>query len=199
MRAATASRMQVVKKEEKEGKIQELIKRDIEQRSQGNAGDSEPIYLLLARSAESPVAKALEALAPDLRAAGIHIMAVLLSDTSAAPAALIALAMEGQGLRCLNDVRYLEAHEQLVLGASTVWIGDCMRRDPARRDAYECHADDAEAIADCARTSFFRMWRSARPIGHDAPSTAAAPLPTVPPGAVNPLDPTAPLVASTRH
>ena len=198
MRATTASRMQVVKKEEKEGKIKDLIKRDIERRSQGNAGDSEPTYLLIARSAESPVAKAIESLAPDLRAAGIHILAVLLSDTSAAPAALSGLALAGQGLRCLNDVRYLEAHEQLVLGSSTVWIGDCMRRDPSRRDAYECHADDAEPIAACARTSFFRMWRSARPMGADVPA-AAARIPAVPPGAVNPHDPTAPLVASTRH
>ena len=37
MRATTASRMQVVKKEEKEGKVKELIKRDLKRRSQGNA------------------------------------------------------------------------------------------------------------------------------------------------------------------
>lgn len=196
MRAATASRMQVVKKEDKEGKIKELIKRDIEQRSQGKAGDSEPIYLLLARSGESPVARAIAALAPELRAAGIQLMAVLLTD-DATMTAFGSLAPAGQGLRCIGDVRFMEAHELLVLGTSTVWIGDCMRRDPSRRDAYECHADDAEDIAACARSSFFRMWRVALPLRQDTP--AAGLIPALPPGAVNPLDPTAPLVASTRH
>ena len=49
-------------------------------------------------------------------------------------------------------------HEQLVLGPAASWVGDCMRRDPMKRDAYECYAADCSKTAGWARTSFDRFW-----------------------------------------
>jgi len=199
MRLTTASRMQVVKKEEKEGKVREFIKRDIDARTQGNAGGADRTYLLIARGPDSPVVRAMASLAAEIEAAGIEVMAVLAYTTGDATGTSRYRATH----RCrrLADARFLEAHEQLVLGPSTVWLGDCMRREPAKRDAYECHADDAQEVANFARTSFFRLWKAARPVGHDLvqaaePVKAAEP---VPPLAVASADVSRPLVASTRH
>ena len=45
--------------------------------------------------------------------------------------------------RVLGDPRFGAAHEQLVVGTH-VWTGDCLRRDPNKRDAFEVyHSDDA--------------------------------------------------------
>lgn len=167
MRETTASRMQVVKKEEKETRLKELIASDLAKRAQGTAGAADRIYLLVARSAESPVVRAIAALSAEIHAAGIEIMAVLCRPEAGNTVA--GLAPGDNHLRILSDARFLEAHELLVLNRTVVWMGDCMRRDPARRDAYECHADDAAEIADWARASFVSLWRKAEPAPFSAP------------------------------
>ncbi|MEO0729875.1 MAG: hypothetical protein AAFY64_05800, partial [Pseudomonadota bacterium] len=62
------------------------------------------------------------------------------------------------------DIRYAvgtnidDAHEQLVIAGRAVWIGDCMRRDPIKLDAFEQFIDsDAEAV-QWARVAFDRLW-----------------------------------------
>lgn len=202
MRLTTASRMQVVKKEDKEARARSFIEQDLASRRQGIAGTDDRAYLLLARSAASPVVRAVESLAAEIRASGIEVM-VMLCEADPVPA--FAAADPGLTVRSLGDARFLEAHEQMVLGSTTVWLGDCMRRDPARRDAYECHAADAAEIAAWARVSFLRLWRIATPVEHpavadgDPAPIAAPPADGILAAATAPLDPTAPLVASTRH
>ncbi len=41
----------------------------------------------------------------------------------------------GVTCRVANDRRLFDAHEQLVLSAKDTWTGDCMRRDPTKRDS----------------------------------------------------------------
>lgn len=196
MRLTTASRMQVVKKEEKEARARQLIETSLAKRAHGTAGEAAPVFLLVARSAESPVVRAIATLAADIRAAGIEVMAVLCQHEAGDAASTLLAA--GHQLRILSDARFLEAHEQLVLGGSAVWIGDCMRRDPVRRDAWECHAEDATEIADWAHTSFLRLWRMATAI--EAP-VADLTVPDRGGGvmAVPAGESETPLVASTRH
>ena len=60
--------------------------------------------------------------------------------------------------RMLTDLRFASAHEQLVLGQGRVWIGDCMRRDPAKRDAFEMYHDNHVSTAAHATASFSKLW-----------------------------------------
>ncbi len=52
-----------------------------------------------------------------------------------------------------------------MLDETTVWIGDCMRRDPQRRDTYELFSDACRATAGRAVRSFAQIWRAAGPTG----------------------------------
>jgi len=172
MRSIPAPRMSVVKKEDKEAKIREFIESDLQaRRNAGEAGREPGCYLLLALSSESPVARALASLSDELESAGIVVQAVF--ARAGAPVKTEAAT----GLECVAtlrhapDARLLDAHEQLVLGPASVWVGDCMRRDPAKRDAYEFYADGSPQTANWAKRSFDRVWTKAKPVRAGAFST----------------------------
>ncbi len=129
---------------------------------------------LLARSPESPVAQAILAAPAGLYRFGApRIIFTRLCDASAMPALpdVMARAAERQ-FRLLADARYLDAHEQLVLATDCCWIGDCMRRDPMKRDAFEKFSESCANTARFATVSFEHLWNAARPIGADALSRA---------------------------
>ena len=65
-------------------------------------------------------------------------------------------------VRWARKPRLIEAHEQLVLGPQTCWIGDSMRREPAKCDAYETYIDD------CAETAGIRRWSPSSGCGQPA-------------------------------
>lgn len=156
MRFSPKARMNVVTTEDKETRLRAFIARHIEAQRALGASPNDTTYRLLALSAESPAARALAALAPELAAAGIKTEALLLRRaTSAMP--------EAVDCRFVADVRLLDAHEQLVLDATTVWIGDCMRRDPLRRDTYENYSETCAATGARATRSFAQIWRLADP------------------------------------
>ena len=69
--------------------------------------------------------------------------------------------------------RLIEAHEQLVLGPETCWIGDCMRRDPAKCDAFENFIEDCGEASGCAIVSFERLWAISEVISAIPHPTAA--------------------------
>ncbi|MCH9809398.1 MAG: hypothetical protein K0U74_16860 [Alphaproteobacteria bacterium] len=154
------SGLQVVKKEEKESRVTAFVEQHLEKI--GCSGlQSE--FLLVARSPESPVCRALSALAPKLAAHNITVQVVFTAiDTGAfhsesqASEALLKAAT----CRVVSDVRLYEAHEQLVLDDTTCWIGDCMRREPAKRDAYESYSNSCAQTAGAAAVSFSHLWRA---------------------------------------
>jgi hypothetical protein len=158
MRFSPKARMNVVTKEDKEERLRAFIARHIEAQTALGTPVGETTYRLLALSAESPAASALNHLAPELSAAGIKVEALLIRRSSAS-------MHEAADCRFVTDVRLLDAHEQLVLDATTVWIGDCMRRDPLRRDSYELYSDTCPATAGRAVRSFAQIWRAAGPSG----------------------------------
>lgn len=156
MRSQPTARFHVVKKHEKEGRLTEFIREQIA--SPGNGPSRE--FLLVARSPRSPALRALRALAGELSREAIGVRAVLLE---AAEAELSSEAPLGE-IRLLGEVRALEAHEQLVLGPATAWIGDCMRREPNERDAFEAYATACPLTANWAQRSFQALWRRATPV-----------------------------------
>lgn len=158
MRFSPKARIFGTSKEEREARLKAFVARHLETvRAAGGAGDR-VTYRLLALSAESPSARALRALAPDLKAAGVAIEAILARRASEA-------ALEMADCRFVTDLRLLDAHEQLVLDARTVWVGDCMRRDPDRRDTYEHFSDRCPLTAAHAVRSFAQLWSAAGPSG----------------------------------
>lgn len=201
MRPKAPDRMDVIKKEDKEARLAQFITKHLEARKAASAGGLDDEFLLVLRSAESPVARAISALAGDIRAAGISVR-VVLAQISAATIDRDVAAISGFAGRIgiMRDFRLLDAHEQLVLGPATVWVGDCMRREPAKRDAFELYAADCAESARCAQRSFARIWQHT-----EAAVAAITVLPEqrerdeIDPGLVPPPDEQAAVEASTRH
>ena len=156
MNSKTPARMVVVKKEEKETKLQELIRGAL-----ASAVASNPALELrvLAMSLASPVAAAVRALSPELKLAGVQARIMLVKSPSASETPLV----ETRALRQLTDTRCHDAHELLVLGTETAWIGDSLRRDPVGRDSFELHAPVDTETARAVTQSFDRIWRLAVP------------------------------------
>lgn len=198
MRLGPPPQISVVRKEEKESRLNTFVEQDLAQRKLEESLCA--TYLLIARSLESPAARALLAAAPQAAARGIRYRILLMLDDGSvrnqAPPASDYLA--GIETRVGTDMRLLDAHEFLVLGPKTVWIGDCMRRDPSKRDAYEFYSNDAAEASQSAARSFERLWQAAKPalLPRTPPVIAdAVPIMTdVPPAGVSST-----AEAGTRH
>ena len=158
MRFAPNTRPNVMAREKKEARLKAFIRAHVEGLRASGVASGLTAYRLLALSAESPAARALNELAPELAAAGVRIEAILArrSETE---------KIEGAECRFVTDLRLLDAHEQLVLDRATAWIGDCMRRDPLRRDAFEQYAATCAATAQRAARSFAQIWHATGPSG----------------------------------
>jgi hypothetical protein len=121
-------------------------------------GDCPRTVLVVARSAQSPVLQALHAVVRDGVVPGVEAR-IVIADDDAGPVAgdCGELACD---VRIAYNPRLLDAHEQLVVGDAT-WYGDSMRRDPMKRDAFECFvANDLDAVRR-ARATFDNLWHSA--------------------------------------
>lgn len=152
-----------VKKEEKEGKLRAFVAAYLASDAVAALEPGARTCLIVARSCDSPVVAALRGMQAELAQHGfdVHVILAAELDTRRLPQ-LVATAR--WDVRCLNDIRYLDAHEQLVLGVETAWIGDCMRREPSKRDAIENYASGCATTASHALKSFRRMWQAAVPV-----------------------------------
>lgn len=193
------SEISVVRKEEKEGRIRDFIAQDLSI-AKSLSGGLGATHLVVARSLESPVTRALLASRAEAAEAGILCRVLLMLDDGLAAGAQTALgACAGQiEARIVSDHRLLDAHELLVLGPNTVWIGDCMRRDPSKCDAYEFYSTTANEASTSAARSFERLWRIGKPLllsAGDAEGVDVGVMTTeLPPPAGN-----QPVEAATRH
>src|SRR6056297_1655096 len=125
--------MQVVKREEKETKLAQFILGEIAAGRVALGGE----WLVMALSADSPVVAALRRVLGELGGASdLEVRAVLLQRPELRDAIDLG-ADQVVSLRFALRPSLLDAHEQLVLGPQSAWVGDCMRRDPRERDAYE--------------------------------------------------------------
>ncbi len=173
MRLATSPSILQAGRDEKETKIKDFVAAHLTARTANEIDAGTNFYSIVVRAPDSPAAKALALLAPELTAAGIIVRVLLLDTENASDEAgqKSILELANAEVRLLSDPRFLSAHEQLVLGNGRVWIGDCMRRDPSKRDAFEMfHADNAVA-ARHAEVSFARMWKLGKPAKRMKPVT----------------------------
>lgn len=165
MRKKNAPQVNVVRREQKEQKITEFLSDHLAQRGDKTAKTDQTRsgkILLLARSPESPVAKALVTLNGEIAEAGCGLRVIFSKVGSDEDSALwnemnspLAFARE---VRIASNGALLDAHEQIVLCDQSSWMGDTMRRDPSRSDAYECYAANCMQSADFATKSFERLW-----------------------------------------
>jgi hypothetical protein len=165
----------VIKREDKLETLKGFIRQTLATHS---ANGETQVWTVVARSTASPVAQALVSLGTDLMAAGIKVRAIFTNPEL--PHASAGWLQTGNTVAFTRDMRWAkplamnEAHEQLVLGPVTSWIGDCMRRDPLKRDAFERYAANCPLTADFARTSFENIWRISTPLSITVPQRVTA-------------------------
>jgi len=155
---------------EKEQRLRQFVLQHI-----GTGTDRSHHLMVVARSLESPVVKAIVGLEQMIAAAGGSVRLILaqLDDETQGQTGAMCCTHE---IRWARHPRLIEAHEQLVLGPQTCWIGDCMRRDPSKCDAYENYVEDCGEAAGCAAVSFERLWFASTPLKGVAAPGPSAPL-----------------------
>lgn len=158
---------------EKVSKLTAFIGEDLDARSMHGMHAAGGCYLLIARSPDSPVAEALRSHAARLAAMGIRVRAIFSEVDSSKPAHLMAPFSVPSECRLARDPRLLAAHEQLTLTPTCTWVGDCMRRDPGKRDALERFAANCAQTGSHATRSFESLWRATVPV-YAMPSITAA-------------------------
>jgi hypothetical protein len=160
MQKSDALRVDIVKHQQKEARLTSFIADQI-----GVCIESGRAISVLARSIDSPVVRALSSLQSAGRLADIAIKVILL-ETSAGWAAQGAApsALGGSDFRLIADKRLLDAHEQMIMAPTVCWIGDCMRRDPSTRDAFETMTTTHRIATSHAQASFARLWAIAAPL-----------------------------------
>jgi hypothetical protein len=149
--------------EDKCAKLAAFVARALNGRGTGS------VVTVVARSAASPVAEALVQVGRTLADHGVQVRAIFTTLTAEPgradwtnSATMVPFARD---VRWARHPRMSEAHEQLVVGNEACWIGDCMRRDPAKRDAYEQFLDCNPDATRVATVSFERLWQLAEPVG----------------------------------
>jgi len=163
MKAKSSPRMQVVKREDKQEKLTSFIISHIDQFNHKRMpGDTHEVQLV-ALSAVSPVMSALKTAAERIDLSKVHLRLILASIEPTDVIQELA-GLPSFSLSWARNARLLDAHEQLVICDTTCWIGDCMRRAPRERDAFECFADDCHETSAWARRSFERLWALSIPL-----------------------------------
>ncbi len=197
MQAKSPPRMQVVKREDKQAKLTAFILEQIDRIEGAVLSDGSYELQLVAVSAASPVIAALKDAAAERDLSQVHLRLILanvsgpdlIEDLAGLPRVSVNWARNG---------RLLDAHEQLVISETACWTGDCMRREPNKRDAFECFADDCRESASWARTSFERLWGASVSLLVASDAQMPAPTPKLP-MPVHPADADARPIVGTRH
>jgi hypothetical protein len=119
---------------------------------------------LLARSPQSPVARAVLDAQAEFASLNVTMQVMFAKlDPAESLTGWFDFAEQVAGpatvdLRWARRPALIDAHEQLVLGLGLSWAGDCMRREPEKRDAYEqFDTFDCDAAAR-AQVSFASFW-----------------------------------------
>lgn len=166
MRAKSPAGCQVVKKDDKCAVLKGFMMRSLEARLNLGEADSSPICLV-ARSLESPAARVLASLADEIAALGLNVRTVITAidngDFGGDITVGLGAPFTAENTRVVRDARLYDAHEQLILDSRTTWVGDCMRREPAKTDSYERFAENCPVTAKWARRSFTSLWSAGQP------------------------------------
>lgn len=154
-------------KEERESTIIAFIREALDESTSGR----DDAIALLARSPSSPVVAALLSLSDELAARRIGAAIVLAGGAAAAEDETWSLSFSAKfihEIRLTSHPRVLDGHEQLIVGERSVWYGDCMRRDPLKRDAFAQFLANDPASVRAGRFTFRSLWRGAQSIYRNA-------------------------------
>ncbi len=178
MRLPSPPRIVTVSREDKEANLKNFIAKAISARRDDTSKTFPEMFTLVARAPDSPVAQAILAAAVELAETNITVRVVLFETEPMSEDVVQAslLDLPAIEVRMLGDLRFASAHEQLTLGNDRVWIGDCMRRDPAKRDAFEMYHDSDRRTATHAAASFAKLWDKAQPLPRLVAPTVSADL-----------------------
>ena len=164
---------------------------------------------LIARSPASPMARALLTVLTECESLAVRVEVLF---AKAEPADQMAQWLEVFArnhatdpfllLKKAENPALIDAHEQLVLGTTFSWQGDCMRRDPETRDAFETFECFNSEAAKRATRTFQALWPKGEKLIAARRLPAALDPADLPAGVLN-LTPGAPGAAGpsalTRH
>ena len=176
MRLKSPIRNEATEREEREEQLRDFIKANLDGLREG--ADS---VLLFARAPDSLPARVVFELSQVFAAHNLGARFVFAGAAAATSGDQWRLNFDkafSHEIRLLRDSRYLDGHEQLVLGGRSVWFGDSMRREPDKRDAFVHFVDGCEPTAARSRATFGRIWHAAVPVyAHSlTPQPPAEPL-----------------------
>lgn len=148
------------------------IKSFIEAALVDNDGDRSESLLVVARSPESAVVRAVFSLSGLLDAHKISARIVLMAGGEGERWTLDFCPGFQHEARIATDPRVLDAHEQLVIGGKATWFGDSMRREPEKRDAFMQFTASDKEVARRSRLTFEWLWARCQPLyRHEASGT----------------------------
>ncbi len=153
--------------EEREARLKTFIQHAISARPTAR----DDAILLVARSPESAVVRVILDLSSELAASGMGARIVLAGGAVAREDETWSLSFSGNfihEIRLTSSPRILDGHEQIIVGDRAVWFGDCMRRDPSKRDAFSSFAAEAPDLASQGRFAFGQLWQRASSIYRNA-------------------------------
>jgi hypothetical protein len=199
-------RVSVTRHGDKEQKLRDFIAQHIATDDITGIGRCSQIQVV-ARSLDSPVVKAITSLAREIAEANVSVRMIMahadhdtFGDAWSDAGHIVGFDHE---VRWARHPRLIEAHEQLVLGPQTCWIGDSMRRDPTKCDAFESYVEGCGEAAGCALVSFERLWVASEPLlARGRRSTAVVIAETAadtPPEALAKPEGGSETIAATRH
>lgn len=177
-----ALQAKVVRHEEKEENLARFIGYYLDRLSITEAPDeAQRSVTLLARSPLSPSARAVLGLAQEISAHDVQMFVIFCKLEPAEQIAdwidLAVTPCDGLArldLRWARSTSLLDAHEQMVLGTQLSWSGDCMRREPEKRDAYELFATFNSEATQRAMRSFHALWNLSQPVAFGQTKRAKA-------------------------
>lgn len=174
MQTKAPARSEIREREDREQQLKEFIRAALEAVKSGPRE-----ILLVARAPESIAAKALFAVSDECAVRHIRARIVFAGGALVKTGEAWHLSFDPafhHEIRILHDARFLDGHEQLVLGIQAQWFGDNMRREPDKRDAFAMFKGKDEEGAGRSRATFERLWNLAVPVYAHSLDTMADPV-----------------------
>lgn len=121
---------------------------------------------IIACSPGSPVIAALVSHRESLKQLGVSVQAIF-AEMTPEPAlaefgATLSELQDGdeahRNIRWARKACLKDAHEQLILGTTLCWSGDCMRREPGKCDSLDLFEVDAAGAVRLGNLAFDAIW-----------------------------------------
>lgn len=127
---------------------------------------------IVARSPKSPVMLAVAERADELSRHGVHLQIIFselggegsIADLVQTLTGMFSNAGARECIRWARKSCLKDAHEQITLGTSMCWSGDCMRREPGKVDSLELFESDTRKTVRFGQAAFESIWTICVPV-----------------------------------